>query len=58
MVFHFNYNGGKFVGEDYSFCDDYNQLYEEGVFDEPIWAYPDINFDHDGFVGNLHKSLT
>ena len=57
MVFHFNYNNGKFVGEDFSFCDDYNQLVKEGVFKEPIWAYPDINFDHDGFLGNLHDSL-
>jgi hypothetical protein len=52
MVFHFNYKDGKFAGEDYSFCDDYNEM-----FDEPIWAYPDINFDHDGFLGNLHESL-
>ena len=58
MVFHFGSKDGRFVGEDYAFCDDYNQLHEEGVFDEPIWAYPDIRFDHDGFIGNLHESLT
>jgi len=49
--------GNIFVGEDYCFCDDYNKLYEEGVFDEPIWVYPDITFNHDGYVGNLHESL-
>ena len=63
MVFHFSYEGGnggyigEFAGEDYSFCDDYNKLVEEGVFDQPIWAYPDITFDHDGYIGNLHESL-
>ena len=49
---------GIFVGEDYCFCDDYNKLYEEGVFDQPIWIYPDITFDHDGYLGNLHETLT
>ena len=49
---------GTFVGEDYCFCDDYNKLYEEGVFEEPIWVYPDITFNHDGYVGNLHESLS
>ena len=58
MVFHFSTDNGRFVGEDYSFCNDYNKLYEEKVFNEPIWAYPDINFDHDGFLGNLHESLS
>jgi len=56
MVFHVKH-GKKFVGEDYCFCDDYNKLHEEGVFDQPIWAYPDINFDHAGILGNLHKAL-
>lgn len=46
-----------FVGEDYCFCDDYTKLFEEGVFDEPIWIYPDITLNHDGYVGNLHESL-
>ena len=57
MVFHFSTKNGKFVGEDYSFCDDYNELHEKGVFDQPIWAFPDINFNHDGYVGNLHETL-
>jgi hypothetical protein len=49
---------GTFIGEDYCFCDDYTKLYGEGVFDQPIWVYPDITFNHDGYVGNLHESLT
>ena len=56
MVFHTVY-GDHFVGEDYSFCDDYNKLYEEGVFEQPIWVWPNLTFDHDGFIGNLHESL-
>jgi len=50
--------GEKFIGEDFCFCDDYNALYEEGVFDQPIWVYPDITFDHAGYLGNLHESLS
>lgn len=57
MVFRMN-TEGVFIGEDYCFCDDYNALFEEGVFDQPIWVYPDITFDHDGYVGNLHESLS
>lgn len=57
MVFRTN-TEGKFVGEDYCFCDDYNKLYEDGVFDQPIWVYPDIKFNHDGYVGNFHETLS
>jgi hypothetical protein len=58
MVFHTTYErGGSFIGEDYSFCNDYNRLYEQGLFSHPIWAYPDITFDHDGYVGNYHQSI-
>lgn len=56
MVFRTNKHG-VFVGEDYCFCDDYTTLYNNGVFDQPIWAYPDITFNHDGYVGNLYESL-
>ena len=56
MVFHVKH-GERFIGEDYCFCDDYNALYNEGLFDQPIWAFPDINFDHAGIFGNLHESL-
>lgn len=48
---------GTFVGEDYCFCDDYTKLFNEGVFDQPIWAYPDINFNHAGYEGNLYNAL-
>lgn len=57
MIFRTN-NLGIFVGEDYCFCDDYTKLHEDGVFDQPIWVYPDITFNHDGYVGNLYDSLT
>lgn len=50
--------GAVFVGEDYCFCDDYTKLYEEGVFDQPIWVYPDITLDHDGYTANLHETLS
>ena len=57
MIFRTDTHGDRFIGEDYCFCDDYNKLYEEGVFDQPIWLYPDITFNHAGFVGNLYESL-
>lgn len=53
MVFHTSYEGNKFTGEDYCFCDDYNRIFTDG-----IWVYPDISFEHDGFLGNLHESLS
>ena len=56
MVFHVKH-GERFIGEDYCFCDDYNELHGKGVFDQPIRAFTDINFDHDGIIGNLHDSL-
>lgn len=56
MVFRTN-TVGTFIGEDYLFCDDYNICRSEGYFDQPIWVYPDITFNHDGYVGNLHESL-
>ena len=46
---------GRFIGEDYAWCDDYMALYREGVFDEPIWCWPDFDFVHGGIEGNyLH----
>lgn len=53
MVFDTRYDDNVFVGEDYDFCDYYVKL-----TGEPIWVYPDINFDHDGKLGNLHKALS
>jgi len=46
-----------FVGEDFAFCDDYMKLYNEGVFDEPIWVWPDIDFVHDIYPCNFHQFL-
>lgn len=47
----------RFVGEDFAFCDDYTALYNEGVFDEPIWAWPDFDFRHGGFDCNWQHHL-
>jgi hypothetical protein len=58
MVFQTRYEGvdeRKFIGEDYCFCDDYMRLYRKGVFEHPIWVWPDITFNHDGYVGNFHE---
>ena len=52
MIFHTTF-GKTFIGEDYSFCNDYNETFDDG-----IWVYPDISFEHDGYLGNLHQSLT
>lgn len=48
----------EFTGEDFCFCDDYTELYHEGVFRQPIWVWPDIDFNHAGYVGNLHEFLS
>lgn len=48
---------GRFVGEDFSWCDDYMALYEEGVFEEPIWVWPDFDFTHGGYKCNYLKYL-
>jgi hypothetical protein len=42
----------RFMGEDYAWCDDYVTRYNE-----PIWVWPDFDFDHDGYKGNWHKYL-
>jgi len=47
----------KMIGEDFSFCDDYMELYREGVFKEPIWIWPDIDFVHDRYPCNFHQFL-
>jgi len=46
---------GDYIGEDFMFCDDYMRLYDEGVFDEPIWVWPEIDFDHGGYEGSYHR---
>lgn len=43
---------GRFVGEDFTFCDDYRKKYGKDI---PVW--PDIDFDHGGFKGNWHNYL-
>jgi hypothetical protein len=37
----------RFVGEDFTFCDDYKKKYGK-----PIAVYPDLEFKHGGFKGN------
>lgn len=47
----------KFTGEDFSWCDDYMALYNAGVFDEPIWIWPDFDFTHGGLECNYQHYL-
>ena len=42
----------RFVGEDYCFCDDYIKKYNKKI---PVW--PDIDFIHGGYKGNLLEYL-
>ena len=49
------YNGemvGRFMGEDFAFCDDYRAKYGEPI---PVWA--DFDFRHGGYEGNYHRYL-
>lgn len=44
---------GRFIGEDFAFCDDYVR-----IFKEPIWVWPDFDFTHGGrYQGNFHQWL-
>lgn len=43
---------GRFMGEDYSWCEDYIRQ-----FPEPIYVWPDIDFIHGGYACNFHKWL-
>lgn len=43
---------GRFVGEDFAFCDDYRKKYGKPI---PIW--PDMDFVHGGYEGNYKKYL-
>ena len=47
----------RFTGEDFCWCDDYMALYDEGVFDEPIWVWPDFDFVHGGYECNYQHYL-
>jgi len=49
---------GRFVGEDFTFCDKYMELYRDGVFDSPIQVIADIDFVHGGYKGNWAKFLS
>ena len=48
---------GRFVGEDYCWCDDYMKLHEAGEFAKPISVQMDIDFSHGRFEGNLARYL-
>jgi hypothetical protein len=43
---------GRFVGEDFAFCDDYRKKYGKPI---PVW--PDLDFTHGGYEGNYKKHL-
>jgi hypothetical protein len=45
-------DGAKFIGEDFGFCADYVKKYGEYI---PVW--PNLNFRHGGYEGNLSKFL-
>lgn len=44
---------GRFVGEDFAFCDDYRKHYGKPI---PIW--PDLDFTHGGYEGNYKKFIS
>ena len=44
---------GRFVGEDYAFCDDYMERYGQPI---PVW--PDFDFVHGGYECNYSKWLS
>jgi len=43
---------GRFIGEDYCFCDDYTKRYGKKI---PVWM--NMDFNHGGHKGNLMKWL-
>ena len=43
---------GRFIGEDFAFCEDYKRKYNE-----PIWVWPNIDFVHGGYECNLSDFL-
>ncbi len=46
-------SGAKaFVGEDFTFCDDYMEHFRHKFNDQPIMVWPDFDFVHNGFTGN------
>lgn len=42
----------RFMGEDFTWCDDYAEQ-----FNEPIYVWPDFDFIHGGYKGNWHNFM-
>jgi hypothetical protein len=51
-VFGTSFIDGKFIGEDYTFCDSYVAKYKKPI---PVWA--NFDFEHSGYKGNLYEWL-
>ncbi len=47
-LFYTKLEDGRYIGEDFSFCDDYVKRYGRYI---PVW--PNIDFVHGGYEGNL-----
>ena len=43
---------GRFIGEDYKFCDDYREMYGDDIY---VW--PDFDFVHGGYKCNWHNFI-
>ena len=43
---------GRFIGEDFAWCDDYRKQYGKSI---PVW--PDFDFSHAGYKCNFQKYL-
>lgn len=52
-LFYTKIEDGKFVGEDICWCDDYTRYHKAGVFEHPIWVWPDFDFVHGGYECNF-----
>lgn len=48
---------GLFMGEDFAFCEKYMKMYREGIFDQPIWVWPDFDMVHGGYKCNYGEWL-
>ena len=46
-----------FVGEDFSWCDDYMDKFRSRFNNQPIMVWPDFDFVHNGFKGNWLKFI-
>ena len=52
-VFGTKFLDGKFIGEDYTFCDSYVEKYKKPI---PVWT--NFNFSHSGYEGNMYEWLS